>query len=178
MQAKYQVRRAVLSDADWIVDLSTKVQAALTASGSLQQIGPSPLDQVEMSIQEGYAYLLEVEERRVGSTLIDPLKAHSSTLNAFLAIQQKLFMLPTPHLYLHSLMLDPSEQGNGLGLAFLEGVKKFALPTSGTILLNCWAGNTKLRDFYQRAGFTYHGNVPEENYEVAVFSFAKGNPDN
>jgi hypothetical protein len=34
------VRRATAADVDWIVALSTRVQDALTASGSLQKIGP------------------------------------------------------------------------------------------------------------------------------------------
>jgi hypothetical protein len=35
-------RRATLDDARWIVDLSARVQAALTALGSLQQSTPNP----------------------------------------------------------------------------------------------------------------------------------------
>jgi hypothetical protein len=37
------------------------------------------------------------------------------------------------------------------------------------VVLDCWAGNGKLRDFYTRAGFRLHGVFPEGDYEVAVF---------
>jgi hypothetical protein len=43
---------------------------------------------------------------------------------------------------------------------------------SGAIVLDCWAGNSKLRDFYQQAGFTSHGIFAVEDYEdyeVMVF---------
>jgi hypothetical protein len=44
-------------------------------------------------------------------------------------------------------------------------------PLSATIVLDCWAGNAKLRDFYQRAGFTSHGIFPVQDFEVMVFVF-------
>lgn len=72
----------------------------------------------------------------------------------------------------HSLMLEPDEQGKKLGLVFLEEVKRLMAPLSGTIVLDCWAGNAKLRDFYQRAGFTGHGIFPVKDFEVMVFVFS------
>lgn len=172
MQEMYQVRRATLTDAEWIVDLSARVQSALTASGSLQQIGPLPFAIVGLSIRGGYAYLLEGEGRRIGSTLVDPLDGRYVSTCTITAAQWTLPIPSAPRWYLHALMLDPSEQGKGLGLTFLEGVKRLALPERGTIILDCWAGNTKLRAFYQRAGFSYQGDVPVKDYEVAVFTFS------
>jgi hypothetical protein len=58
------VRRATINDAAWIVDLSQRVQTALTAAGNLQKIGPLPLSIVEASIQAGTTYLLEKPARR------------------------------------------------------------------------------------------------------------------
>lgn len=168
MEEQVQVRRARLDEADWIVGLSARVQAALTASGSLQQIGPLPLGDVERAVCAGYAYLLEVAGRRVGSVLVDPLERDGEYVG-----QTGLRELPAPLWYLHALMLEPREQGKRYGLPFLEGVKRLVLANKGAILLDCWAGNTKLRDFYQRAGFTFHGLYPEDTYEIAVF-FCRG----
>lgn len=161
---KQQVRRATPDDACWIVELSARVQAALTASGSLQIIGPLPLENVEQSISIGYPCILETEERRIGSVLIDPVENLSED-------RWGLQSLPTPLWYLHALMLEPQEQGKGAGLVFLQGVKRLMAPQGGTIVLSCWAGNAKLRDFYQRASFTFQGVFPEKDYEIAVFFF-------
>jgi GNAT superfamily N-acetyltransferase len=159
-------RRATLDDASWIVELSARVQDSLTASGSLQQIGPLLLQNTERSIITGHAFVLETrletKEKRLGSVLIDPLET-------FQLEQWELPRGSRPSWYLHSLMLEPETQGKRLGLVFLEEVKRLMAPLSGTIVLDCWAGNAKLRDFYQRAGFTAHGIFPVQDFEVMVF---------
>ena len=160
------VRRATIIDADWIVDLSKRVQAALTAAGSLQQIGPLTLSIVEASIQAGTAYLLKQPAHRIGSVLVDPV---TPTYPPSLA-QWRLDRLPGPFWYLHALMIEPEEQGKGLGRIFLDGIRQQVIPYhNGTIVLDCWAGNDKLRDFYLRAGFTLHGVFPEKGYLVGIF---------
>jgi GNAT superfamily N-acetyltransferase len=187
------VRRASPADVDWIVGLSARVQAALTASGSLQQIGPLPRAMVESAVQAGNAFLLEVRPPqtedgfqlggrpfqakvgfqieapagRVGSVLVDP----AATYPALPLAEWGLDALPPPHWYLHALMLEPSYQGRGLGKPFLDGVQDRVVPNRhGTIILDCWAGNHKLRDFYHRAGFRLHGVFPTPlGFDVAVF---------
>ncbi|KAG4439170.1 hypothetical protein IFR05_005323, partial [Cadophora sp. M221] len=69
--------------------------------------------------------------------------------------------------YLTSLMLNPSHQGHGLGKRFLRDV--FQLLGTGMVVLDCWAGNEKLRSFYEDVGCTLVGAFPEREYEVAVF---------
>jgi GNAT superfamily N-acetyltransferase len=161
-----QVRRARPDEVAWIVELSARVQDALTASGSLQQIGPLPVEMVQTLVSAGQAYVLERDGRPVGSVLVDPLPA-ASPLHA----QWQLHSLPGPLWFLHALMLEPAVQGQRLGLDFLEGVRRLTAPAGGTIFLDCWAGNDKLRDFYRRADFTFHGIYPFEDYEVAVFLY-------
>jgi GNAT superfamily N-acetyltransferase len=158
-------RRATRDDASWIVELSTRVQEALTASGSRQLIGPLLLEETVPSIRAGTAFVLQTQEKRLGSVLIDPLKRVR-------LVQWGLAREGGPWWYLHSLMLEPEEQGKRLGGIFLEEVKRLMAPRTGTIALDCWAGNGKLRDFYQRAGFTGHGIFPVEDYEVMVFVFS------
>lgn len=167
MQEK-QVRRARPDETGWIVDLSARVQAALTSSGSLQQIGPLAEKSVQESIAGGNAYVLETAEGRLGGVLVDPLANNSPYI-----IKWGLQALPGPCWYLHALMLEPGKQGQKLGLDFLDGVKHLVLSAAGTIILDCWAGNAKLRDFYHRAGFAFHGVFPENDYEVAVFLFSR-----
>lgn len=162
------VRNATTHDVSWIIDLSRRVQDALTASGSLQHIGPLPLDMVERAMQNGDAYILENSAHRLGSVLVEPI----AQLPAIPVKVWRLDTLPQPLWYLHALMLVPQEQGKGAGSHFLKGIKQLVVPTQGTIALDCWAGNDKLRDFYRRAGFSLHGVYPVKDYEVAVFFFS------
>lgn len=168
MQQQKNVRRATSDEADWIIDLSARVQAALSAVGSLQVIGPLSRDRVQSATEAGHVYLLEVDGRRVGSVLVEPLSDNSPYFDAY-----QLQALPTPLWFLSKLILEPGEQGKGFGLDFLAGVKELVTPTAGTILLDCWAGSDGLRDFYSRANFALHGLFlfPFEDFEVAVFRY-------
>jgi len=128
MQQQKNVRRATPDEAGWIVDLSARVQTALSAVGSLQVIGPLPMDRVQSAAEAGYAYLLEVDGRRVGSVLVEPLPDNSPFLDAY-----QLHALPAPLWFLSKLMLEPGEQSKGFGLNFLAGVKELVTPAAGTI---------------------------------------------
>jgi hypothetical protein len=101
-------RCATQEDASWIVELSGRVQDALTTSGSLQLIGPLLLENTEPSILGGNVFVLENEEKRLGTVLVDPLP--SSQL-----VQWALPSQASPWWYLHSFMLEPEEQGKRLG---------------------------------------------------------------
>jgi GNAT superfamily N-acetyltransferase len=160
-----KARRANSEDTNWIIHLSGKVQAALTAAGSLQQIGPLALDMVEKAISEKHCYIIETSSERVGCVFIRPIE------QAIIPAVEtwKLETFPVPHWLLHSFMLEPVEQRKGLGFHALARVVEQIQPSHGTILLDCWAGNDKLRDFYERAGFKFYGIFPEQDFEVAVY---------
>ena len=166
VQQPLKVRRAEQVDIAYIVDLSRRVQEKLTASGSLQQIGPIPYEMVEAQVNAGTAHILEGGSKRLGSVFVEPVKVESLGH----------WKLADPMLkpwFLHKLMLEPGEQGHGLGAHFLEGIKVYVASRQpgGTIVLDCWAGNDKLRDFYTRSGFKLRGVFPANGFEVAVFVY-------
>lgn len=169
MEPEIQVRRAKADDAIWIVDISTRVQKILTASGSLQHIGPLPLSTVQISVNRGFTYLLELNGLRIGSVFVEPLDGVYPNTQNIQFVSWEVENLPGPLCYLQSLMIEPMEQGKGLGLRFLDGIRSLMREQGGTVVLDCWAGNSKLRDFYQRAGFIHHGNFPEDGYEISVY---------
>ena len=76
---------------------------------------------------------------------------------------------PEPRIVLRSIMLDPSMQGKGYGIVFFNEAVKLLVGRARSVLLDCWAGNTKLRSFYERAGCCLVGIAPEDDYEIAVF---------
>jgi ribosomal protein S18 acetylase RimI-like enzyme len=62
--------------------------------------------------------------------------------------------------------------GNWLGENLLKEVlEKMGQESEGVILLDCFAGNKKLRAFYESVGFVLLREVPEEDYLVAVFTY-------
>ena len=111
--------------------------------------------------------MLEDDGRLVGSVFVEP--ASRQTLPELSG-----WGLDDPDLrlwHLHKLMIEPEEQGRGLGSILVDAVKEQVASRGGTIVLDCWAGNEKLRDFYTRAGFRLHGVFPEDGYEIAVFTW-------
>ncbi len=166
VQQPLKVRRAERDDIRYIVDLSRRVQEKLTASGSLQQIGPIPRETVEAQVNAGTAHILDGGSRRLGSVFVEPVTVGSLG-------RWRLDDATLKPWFLHKLMLEPEEQGRGLGAHFLEGIKAYVTSQQpgAIIVLDCWAGNDKLRDFYTRAGFKLHGVFPANGFEVAVFVY-------
>ena len=162
------VRPATASDITYIANLSARVQAKLTTSGSLQQIGPIPITQVAVQVAAGNAYLLERDGQPLGSVFLEPM------------MEQILPGVPrpprvasgTPLYFLSKLMIEPQMQGQGLGNLLLDATKEVVAKSGGILLLDCWAGNDKLRAFYTNAGFKLYGVFPVSDYEIAVFTWS------
>ena len=163
------VRAAHEDEIDYIADLSRRVQERLTASGSLQIIGPIPRETVATYVRAGHALLLVEPPRLLGSVFIEPVARET-----FLALARWRLVDPRPaYWFLQKLMLEPDEQGRGLGASFLDSIKAHVAAATegpGEIVLDCWAGNDNLRAFYTRNGFTLHGVFGEGDYEIAVFT--------
>ncbi|KAF2165075.1 hypothetical protein M409DRAFT_24463 [Zasmidium cellare ATCC 36951] len=168
------IRHGRTADQDEIIKLSRRVQDKLTASGSLQQIGPLQQDAVAQAIANQQCYVLEryqsssLESKTIGCALSRSLQA-----GYFLSTSDfDMKSFPSPWLYLHSIMLEPEAQGRGIGKSFVaEVVNKIASlhHDCGILFLDCWAGNQTLRRFYAEVGFTFTAVIPEEDYEIAVF---------
>ena len=146
--------------------MSHRVQAALTASGSLQHFGPIPGDLVARHVQAGSAFTLEAPPRIVGSVFVERVPSDRDHV----VWRWGLDAGSVPCYFLEKLMIDPPDRGQGLGRVLLDAVRTCL--TSGreiAVVLDCWAGNRTLRAYYERAGFHLHGIFPEGDYEIAVF---------
>jgi GNAT superfamily N-acetyltransferase len=166
--ANVYVRPATTSDIAYIADLSARVQAKLTASGSLQQIGHIPIVQVAAQVAARTASLLIEGDKLRGSVFVEPMT------------EQILPDIPrppqaasgTPLWFLQKLMIEPQLQGRGLGNLLLDAAKEVVATQGGILLLDCWAGNTKLRAFYTNAGFKLYGVFPVRDFEIAIFTWS------
>jgi GNAT superfamily N-acetyltransferase len=160
------IRLANENETDQIIDLSVRVQEALTASGSLQQIGPLQHDIVATATRKGRCFLLaQSDSKIIGCVFVRYIENDFYPDSEF-----DISSFPQPRLFLHWMMLAPETQGRGLGGQFFRNVIDKLRGYAGCILLDCWAGNEKLRDFYTRAGCELVATIPENDYEIAIFA--------
>lgn len=162
------LRCAEAGDVPAIVALSARVQERLSASGSLQEFGPIPKETVAAHVAARTAFVLEHSGTLLGGVFLESAGAPmtrglAATLAAWgLDATSSLW-------FLQKLMVEPREQGGGLGRVLLDGAAGLVAGRGAEqIVLDCWDGNAALRDFYTRGGFRLHGVFPENGYEVAV----------
>jgi len=167
-------RKSGPGDIGPIADLSRCVQTRLSSSGSLQVIGPLPPKKVAAYVRSGNAWGLYDQSTLVGSAFVEPVMEASADLRHQIALWG--FDLATgPIWFLSKLMVEPGLQGQGLGRVLLGAIKRQIAAKCGSksqhgvIVLDCWAGNDKLRAFYEENGFCVHGVFGEDGYEIAVF---------
>ena len=68
--------------------------------------------------------------------------------------------------YLSLLCLLPDYQGKGLGKVLLQSAFE---NSTKIIYLDCWAGNNKLKKFYESNGFKYIKDTKENDYFISIF---------
>lgn len=160
-----QISTASMKDSHAILELSAIVQHRLQVSGSRQFFGPFEKAVLDDAISQGFCYVLKTGAEIIGSVNVMPMASdYPHRLRVQKAgVKQPLWLL-------QSLMIDPGQQGNGLGLQFLHMLIDQDSLRTGTLVLDCWAGNEKLRDFYRRAGFEELGDEPEEDYFVTILA--------
>jgi GNAT superfamily N-acetyltransferase len=163
------VRPAEPRDIPAIVDCSGRVQERLTASGSLQEFGPIPTATVAAHIAAGTAFALDDAGSVIGGVIVEPC-ASPVTLGLPETVDEWGLGGAAELWFLQKLMVTPEAQGRGIGRVLLDGaLVQVADRGAEQVVLDCWAGNAKLRDFYAVAGFRLHGVFPHYDYEVAVF---------
>ncbi len=162
-----KVRRAAHTEIETLVGMSARIQDALIAEGSLQEFGPLSVAFVASHVAAGTCYVLADGDKILGGVIVAPLTSPGYETLA----HWNLDGVECPIWFLEKLMIEPAEQGHHLGDLLLAGVKQVAAshPLHPTIVLDCWAGNEKLRTFYTRNGFRLHGVFGAGGFEVAVF---------
>lgn len=157
------VRFATPQDEPIIHTLAAKVQAALTAVGSPQTI--APLHDVDIAVEQQGCFVLDQAGKGIiGCAIVRPLPGDYYLDSDFI-----ITAFPEPRLSLHSMMLAPSNQGQGVGRRFFQGVMAQLKGRAKSVVLDCWAGNEKLRTFYTDAGCTFVGIAREHDYDIAIF---------
>ncbi|KAK9762364.1 hypothetical protein K7432_011952 [Basidiobolus ranarum] len=156
-----QLRIATQRDIELLLYIARETQTSLQAAGSLQEIGIHNRNEVEAYIDKEYMYIFEDQEI-FGGVKIEPLepgKAKEWRLNPEFR-----------YIFLSNLMLLPKHQRKGLGVDLMGLIFDQFYQEEVVLVLDCWEGNKKLREFYQKkCHFILHGVFPQEDYEIAVF---------
>ncbi|KAJ1300285.1 hypothetical protein OPQ81_005112 [Rhizoctonia solani] len=149
------LRPATLDDLSILRGIKHAAQDWLSRNGSLQVLG---------DVETVEEYLLFwpsdiVADAPIGSCRLSP--------RVPLHIQP---CLPThPDMYLSSLVIHPAFQSRGLGrqlMVELQSLRK-------SMALDLWAGNDRLRRWYQELGWRFVATVEEtggdQTYDVAIY---------
>ena len=160
------IRRASQHEAAVVLEIGRSVQDKLTHSGSAQQLAGYFPQNIAARIDQGELSVLEVDGVVIGSAFVEPVAPERfPQIASWDAIPDGC-----PAWFLYGLVVSPDRQGQSWGRLLLQAIccqAAFAPPA--VLLLDCWAGNQKLRRFYSESGFYLHGVFPEGDYEIAVF---------
>lgn len=166
MTADCQVRRAFASELPLLLEIAAAAQDKLIQAGSAQQIAGYTRQNADARVQHGELYALEVSGQIVGSAFVEPVTPKRfPQISAWNVVLAGYFAR-----FLYGLVISPAFRGRGLGRVLLGGVcRQETFTPPAVLLLDCWAGNLKLRKFYSDAEFEFCGEFPEEDYWIAVF---------
>jgi GNAT superfamily N-acetyltransferase len=168
------VRPARSCEVNNILELGKRVLSALASHGQENELAPLVTENVENAILQSRVFVYESMDAVVGCAFVKPVE-----------VLERLYPEPrqaglvskisvagaTPLVYLHSIMVEPTQQGNKIGSKLVTHVCDVARERylASTILLDCFATNARLRRFYESLGFCLLDVIPEMTWEIAVF---------
>lgn len=153
-----KIEKAVLADLDNIITVLDEATLKLLKKEIPQWNYPWYREDIEKDLQS--QYVVREEGSIIAVFSMKPLN------NCYDNKEQS-----KEDYYLHRIAVLPEYQGKGLGRKILHFVQNFSIKREKNIYLDCYQGNKKLRQLYEKAGFYYQGDYPEEDYLVSVFRF-------
>lgn len=161
------LRPATVPDMPVVQGIACRAQEKLAWQGSPQQIAGYDTPNLTSGIRHGYFHVLETADAVLGGAFVEPVTPERfPQIGGWGVADQN-----RPLWFLYGLVIDPPRQGQGWGRVFLQGLCRQAAP--GILILDCWAGNEALRRFYTDAGLRLHGEFPENDYRIAVFTWGR-----
>ncbi|MCH4888003.1 hypothetical protein EZV73_10485 [Acidaminobacter sp. JC074] len=152
------VRQARLEDLSQMTALIQATSKKLIDDYVYQWEAPCELDELEIQIKRGEVFILEDHNRLIGSFSIKP-------------IHKKFPVQMEDGLYVYRMLIHPFYQGKDMtGHIFKHLRKEYKkIP----VLLDCWAGNEKLSEFYLNHHCMHIGDFPDADYKISVFQVSK-----
>jgi RimJ/RimL family protein N-acetyltransferase len=158
------IRRAVLEDVSAAVAIEVEAAAWLRGRGIEPGQPPRPLAVIfAENIARGQLYLGLVEGQPAGKIT---LQSEEEPLWADLLGRA---------LYVHGLTVRRTFAGRQIGLTMLRWAEqRAALAVLPLLRLDCNSDNPALRAYYERAGFTYRGDVTLPHRTASRYERATG----
>lgn len=145
------------ADLSAIINLLEQTSAALRQKGIQQWLDPWNPQELSEDIAVGHVFILAAKSGIIGTFALRPFS-------------KAYFFNTAEAIYFYRIAILPAWQSKNLGMFIMRYVKE----KTADFYLDCWAGNDKLKHFYQQAGLYYCGDFAEGDYFVSVFHYSKG----
>lgn len=155
---KVQILLAEEIHTEALVELLNKVTLNLHEKNINQWVYPWNYEEILKDIKNHNTYIIIKDKLIIGTFSIKPT-----------AISSLSHIIKAHSFYLYRIAISSKYQGKSIGLAAVDFARRKAKASDKSIYLDCWAGNSPLRQFYSKAGFKYLGDFPEEDYMISVF---------
>jgi ribosomal protein S18 acetylase RimI-like enzyme len=148
------VRLAGPDDVDDVVALYVESNAWIRAQGFDPGEAPRPLRDI---VADRIATRTVYVARLAGEPI--------ATLTLLWQDREAWGETPDDAVYLHGFSVGRAYAGRGIGRALLDWTADVAAEAGRAyVRLDCMANNRRLRDYYERAGFTYRGDMTLTTY--------------
>eukprot|EP00833_Pecoramyces_ruminatium_P005687 jgi/Orpsp1_1/1179719/evm.model.c7180000070512.1 len=98
-------------------------------------------------------------------------KENGKIIGIFSLEENKILLEQFPNsLYLSKVALLPKYQKQKIGEKMIKKAIEIVHSQKKVVVLDCWNGNQKLKDYYTKLGFKYIKDIPEYDYFISVFS--------
>ncbi len=158
------IERAEAKHTGTITGILDKVTLRLHEKGVRQWTYPWDSGIIEAEAGNGNVYLLLEDDIAVGTFSIKAIESIND------------FRVEPGSMYLYRIAILPEYQGKNLGAHVTDHVMGLSQRLDKAVYLDCWAGNSKLRSFYLKAGFEHLGDFPEEDYCISIFRYGRSSP--
>lgn len=150
-----KVRQATKDDFYQILALVNSTAQNIIEKDIFQWSYPCEVDEIEKQITNGEVFLLEDDNKLIGSYSIKPL-------------DEQYPVHIENGLYLYRIMIHPFFHGKNMGDHIFKHLRSH-YKKRDNIILDCWDGNDKLKEFYLRNGCTLMGEYIEGTYKISIF---------
>lgn len=153
------IKLAETNDIDTVLDVLNKATLKLLSKDIIQWTYPWSRTVIKEGIAQGQVFKLKMENHIVGTFMIKPIH------------QLNTLSINENSLYVSSIAVTPEYQGQNIGTDIINFCQTFSKEQHKDMYLDCWAGNSKLIEFYKGCGLDYLGDFLENDYYISIFRF-------
>lgn len=136
-----EIKLAVMEEIHIVMKILNEVTQDLLEKDINQWEYPWNEETIKEEIIKSRVFLVKYEEIYIATFSIRTLED-----------EENIFYKKVKGKYLYRVAILPRVQGLGIGTDILNLIRDSEDLNKGNLYLDCWNGNKKLRDFYQKSG--------------------------